>query len=65
MNNLTRYESDSIGIMEIPVDAYYGVQTFRAVVNFPITGRKLHPALISSLAQVKRLLLLQTMPQAN
>lgn len=54
MNNLTRYESDSIGIMEIPVDAYYGVQTTRAVANFPITGRKLHPALINSLAQVKK-----------
>ena len=36
---VTRKESDSIGTMEVPVKAYYGVQTLRAKNNFHITGR--------------------------
>ena len=35
-----RLESDSIGTMEVPEDAYYGVQALRAKENFPITGTK-------------------------
>lgn len=34
----TRIEKDFLGEKEVPVDAYYGVQTMRAVENFPITG---------------------------
>src|SRR5512141_117353 len=34
----TRIEKDSLGTLEVPVDAYYGVQTARAVDNFPISG---------------------------
>ena len=41
-----RLESDSIGTMEVPEDAYYGVQALRAKENFPITGTKLHPVFI-------------------
>ena len=37
----TRKEHDFIGELEIPDDVYYGVQTFRAVDNFQMTGRKL------------------------
>lgn len=48
-----RLESDSIGVMEVPADAYYGVQSLRARDNFPITGRKLHPAFIKNLAKIK------------
>ena len=49
-----RKESDSIGTLDIPEDAYYGVQSLRAMHNFPITGRKLHPAFIKNLAKIKR-----------
>lgn len=50
----TRLESDSIGTMEVPADAYYGVQALRAKMNFPITGTKLHPTFLRNLAQVKK-----------
>lgn len=49
-----RIESDSIGTMEIPVDAYYGVQSLRASNNFHITGKKLNSELINSLAEIKK-----------
>lgn len=49
-----RTESDFLGEKKIPADAYYGVQTIRAVENFPITGSKLHPALIRAMALVKK-----------
>lgn len=39
----SRMESDSIGTLSVPADAYYGVQSLRAAYNFPITGRRLHP----------------------
>ncbi|MCA3572298.1 MAG: aspartate ammonia-lyase [Aestuariivirga sp.] len=53
---LTRTESDSIGEMDIPADADFGIQTARAVENFPITGITLaqFPELIQSLAMVKK-----------
>ncbi len=50
----TRTEFDSVGSLEIPANAYYGVQTLRAKHNFPITGRGMHPALIKALAQIKK-----------
>ena len=46
-----RLEHDSIGEKEVPEDAYYGVQTLRAYENFNITGLKMHPELINSVAQ--------------
>ena len=49
-----RLESDSIGTMEVPEDAYYGVQSLRAKKNFPITGNKMHPVFIKELAKVKK-----------
>ena len=50
----TRIESDSVGSLEVPVDAYYGVQSLRAKNNFPITGKVMHPELITSLAYIKK-----------
>ena len=54
--NKTRTERDSIGEMQIPFDADYGIHTARAVENFPITGIKLYhfPELVESLAMVKK-----------
>ena len=49
-----RIEKDFLGEKEIPVNAYYGVQTMRAVENFPITGYRIHPELIKSLGIVKK-----------
>lgn len=51
---VTRKESDSIGTMEVPVKAYYGVQTLRAKNNFHITGRPLHGEFIRNLARIKK-----------
>jgi len=50
----TRIEKDSMGPLEVPADAYYGVQTQRAVTNFPISGWPLPPRLIHAMGRVKR-----------
>lgn len=52
----TRIESDSLGSMPIPADAYWGIHTARALENFPITRRAIYnyPNLIRALAVVKR-----------
>jgi aspartate ammonia-lyase len=34
-----RIEKDSMGERQIPINAYYGIQTLRATENFPISGR--------------------------
>src|SRR5256714_3202003 len=49
-----RLEKDSIGTKEIPADVYYGIQTARAVENYPISGMKAHPTLIRAFGMVKR-----------
>jgi len=53
--NATRREHDLLGEKAIPVDAYYGVQTARALENFHISGvpLQLYPDLIKALAMVK------------
>ena len=50
----TRTEADSIGVMEVPAEAYYGVQALRAKENFPITHQQLHPEFIKSMAKLKK-----------
>ena len=49
----TRTEKDSLGTKEIPSDVYYGIQTLRAVENYPISGMRAHPTLIRAIAMVK------------
>ena len=49
-----RVEKDSIGAKDVPADVYYGVQSLRAAENFPITGLRMHPELIRSLACIKK-----------
>ncbi|RKD24391.1 aspartate ammonia-lyase [Ammoniphilus oxalaticus] len=51
--DLFRVEKDFLGERKIPLQAYYGIQTIRAVENFPITGYKLDGQLIKALAMVK------------
>ncbi len=48
-----RIEKDSLGELEVPQAAYYGVQTARAVANFPISGIRPHPDFIRATAMVK------------
>ncbi|MGE0405081.1 MAG: aspartate ammonia-lyase [Candidatus Korobacteraceae bacterium] len=50
----TRTERDSLGTKAIPASVYYGIQTARAVENFPISGMRAHPALIRAAAMVKQ-----------
>jgi aspartate ammonia-lyase len=51
----TREEHDLLGVKHVPKDAYYGVQTARALDNFNISGieLRLYPDLIAALAMVK------------
>ncbi len=49
-----RTESDSIGTKNLPADVYYGVQSLRAVENFPITGTRMITPMIHSLALLKK-----------
>jgi aspartate ammonia-lyase len=48
-----RVEKDFLGSKEVPSDAYYGIQTLRAVENFTITGYRIHEELIRAMATVK------------
>ena len=56
MTTVTPTEIDFLGPMEVPADAYWGVQTARAIENFPITGQKISnmPNLIRALARIKK-----------
>ncbi len=49
-----RIEKDSLGELNVPAGALYGVQTQRAVDNFPISGLRPWRAFIWSMATVKR-----------
>ena len=49
----TRIEKDSLGTLNVPENALYGVQTARAVDNFPISGLTPHPDFIRATASIK------------
>ncbi len=49
-----RTERDPLGELRVPADAYYGVQTMRAVENFPISGMTAPPELVVATVQIKR-----------
>ena len=49
----TRSEKDSLGHKDVPSNVYYGIQTARAVENFPVSGLRAHNALIRAIAMVK------------
>src|SRR5262245_5672254 len=50
----TRIERDPLGELHVPAEAYYGVQTQRAVVNFPISGLKAPAPLVTATVLVKQ-----------
>lgn len=51
-----RIEHDSLGELPVPADAYWGINTQRAIGNFPVSGitDSQHPSLIRAYATVKR-----------
>ena len=49
-----RIERDSIGEKQVPIGAYYGVQSLRAKENFKISGKRVHQEFILSMAEVKK-----------
>lgn len=54
MKTRMRSEKDSLGEIEISEDSYFGVQTQRAVHNFPISGWKAHPVMIDAYIYIKK-----------
>src|SRR4051812_47965819 len=51
---LFRTEKDPLGEFRVPADALYGVQTARALENFAISGRHIHPLFVTAYAEVKK-----------
>ncbi len=54
MSTKTRIETDSIGDVEVPLDAYYGAQTQRSLLNFDIGTEKMPASLIRALGIQKK-----------
>ena len=54
MTSHTRSERDSLGEFPVPADAWYGIQTARAVANFPISGRGPDRDFILAHVRIKR-----------
>ncbi|BFR48845.1 aspartate ammonia-lyase [Nitratidesulfovibrio sp. HK-II] len=53
-NAPVRAEHDLLGELPVPADAYHGIHTLRALDNFAVAGRRLHPGLVEALALVKK-----------
>jgi len=49
----TRTEKDFLGSKQIPTDSLWGIHTARAVENFQLSGRMIHPELINAFGEVK------------
>jgi len=49
-----RIEKDSLGQKEVPADAYYGLQSVRAIENFPISGLRKHARMVDAMVMVKK-----------
>lgn len=49
-----RIELDSLGEKEVPAEAYYGIQTQRALENFPVSGLREHPDFIKAYVMIKK-----------
>ena len=50
----TRLEQDSLGTKRVPAAAYYGIQTLRAVENFPLSGLRLPVEMVRAYALIKK-----------
>ncbi len=49
-----RMEKDSLGRREVPATAYFGIQTQRAIDNYPISGYRAHPLLVQAMGMIKK-----------
>src|SRR5437899_1818985 len=49
-----RTETDSLGPVQVPAEAYWGAQTQRAVENFPISGLPMPQRFVRALALIKK-----------
>ena len=54
MSNSIRTETDSFGALDVPADRYFGAQTARSLINFPIGGETLPIPLIRALGVIKQ-----------
>jgi fumarate hydratase class II len=50
----TRTESDSFGPLEVPADKYWGAQTQRSIINFPIGWERQPVAIVRALGVIKQ-----------
>lgn len=48
-----RIEHDALGSREIPAEVHWGIHTARAIENFPLAGRPVHPELVRAMLAVK------------
>jgi len=51
----TRTETDSFGPLKVPADKYFGAQTARSLINFPIGSETMPPSVIRALGIIKRI----------
>ena len=51
--NSMRREEDFLGAADLPCETLYGIHTVRAMANFPLSGQRVHPALIHAYGYVK------------
>ncbi|MEL6449945.1 MAG: class II fumarate hydratase [Pseudomonadota bacterium] len=61
----TRTESDSFGPLEVPADKYWGAQTQRSIVNFPIGWEKQPVAIVRALGVIKQACAMQNKAQGT
>lgn len=54
LSTTTRIERDTMGELAVPADAYYGVQTARAIENFPISSLRMPRSVIRAMGMIKR-----------
>ena len=61
----TRTESDSFGPLEVPADKYWGAQTQRSIINFPIGWEKQPVAIVRALGVIKQACAMQNKAQGD
>ena len=60
----TRTETDSFGPLEVPTDKYWGAQTQRSIMNFPIGWEKQPVAIVRALGVIKQACAMENKPRA-
>ncbi|MEP6064508.1 MAG: lyase family protein, partial [Paracoccaceae bacterium] len=61
----TRTETDSFGPLEVPSDKYWGAQTQRSIINFPIGWERQPIAIVRALGVIKKACAMQNMEQGT